>query len=58
MKLEGTITYLFNGTIFPFTGEWTPNEDGSVTQHFEQYNPDTEDWAVWFTGRYVRTENE
>ncbi len=58
MKLEGTITYHGNGTSFPFTGEWTPNEDGSVTPHFEQYNLDTKDWAVWFTGRYVRTENE
>lgn len=57
MKLEGTITYHANGASFPFTGEWTPIKDGSVTQHFEQFNPETEDWAVWFTGRYIRAEN-
>ncbi|WP_424341555.1 hypothetical protein [Henriciella sp.] len=51
MVLEGTIDY-HNGDSFPFRGEWTPNEDGSVTQRFEQYNPDTDAWDEWFTGIY------
>ena len=32
MKLTGTITYVATGQQAPFTGEWTPNEDGTVTQ--------------------------
>lgn len=56
MKLIGTITYHASGQSSPFTGEWTLNEDGSVTQHFEQYNVETEEWATWFTGIYTRLE--
>jgi hypothetical protein len=55
MKLIGTITYVANGQQADFTGEWTPNADGSVTQHFEQFNSETDAWDVWFTGRYVRS---
>lgn len=54
MKLEGTITYTGNGDVFPFRGEWTPNEDGTVTQAFEQYDPATEEWKGWFTGIYSK----
>ena len=53
MKLAGTITYVASGAQADFTGEWTANEDGSVTQHFEQYDPETETWVTWFTGRYT-----
>ncbi len=53
MRLEGEITYR-NETSFPFTGEWTLQQDGSVLQHFEQYDPDAEVWNVWFTGTYKR----
>ena len=54
MRLEGTIGY---GAANPangakFKGSWTPEEDGSVTQHFQQYNPATEEWTDWFTGIY------
>jgi len=53
MKLVGTITYHAGAQTAPFTGEWTPNADGTVTQHFEQYNAETDDWATWFTGIYT-----
>ena len=54
MKLEGEIVYQTGGTRAPFTGEWTLNADGSVTQHFEQYNSETDAWDDWFTGVYIR----
>lgn len=53
MKLEGEIRYHAGGQ-FPFTGEWTPLEDGTVRQHFEQFAPETETWEPWFTGIYSR----
>ena len=56
MKLVGTITYPGNAQSAPFTDEWTLNEDGTVTQHFEQYNAETDEWAVWFTGIYTRQD--
>jgi len=56
MKLEGVITYTVTGATADFTGEWTPNEDGSVTQHFEQYDAEADQWNPWFTGLYTRTE--
>lgn len=58
MVLKGTIYYYANGNSFPFRGIWTPNEDGSVTQHFDQQNPETGEWQVWFEGRYVRKEDD
>lgn len=54
MRLEGTITYQAGGPAIPFTGEWTPNTDGTVTQHFEQFDAATGSWSPWFTGTYVR----
>ena len=56
MKLTGTITYHGTSQSAPFTGEWTLNEDGTVTQHFEQYNAETDEWSAWFTGIYTRVE--
>lgn len=58
MKLEGTITYVATGLQAPFTGEWTPNEDGTVTQYFEQYDAETEQWNPWFSGLYTRKKPE
>ncbi|WP_084419863.1 hypothetical protein [Henriciella litoralis] len=55
MVLEGEISYR-GGATFPFRGRWTPNEDGSVTQAFEQYNPETDVWDDWFTGTYRQIE--
>ena len=54
MRLEGEIAYQTGGVKAPFTGEWTLNADGSVTQHFEQYNSETGTWDDWFTGVYAR----
>lgn len=53
MVLEGEIAYR-NGTAFPFRGTWTLEKDGAVIQHFEQYNPETDEWNDWFIGRYVK----
>lgn len=58
MALEGEIFYHQSGDRYPFRGVWTPNDDGSVTQHFTQYDAEAESWTVWFTGRYVRQEND
>lgn len=54
MALEGTIYYYAQKSSVPFKGTWTPQEDGSVRQHFEQYNPENKEWATWFDGRYVK----
>ena len=56
MQLVGHI-YPFAGAAARFRGTWTPNPDGSVRQFFEQYNEATENWDVWFDGRYVLSEN-
>ncbi len=53
MVLKGTISNR-NGTKSPFKGVWTPNEEGTVTQHFQQYNSKTETWNDWFVGTYKR----
>lgn len=53
MLLEGQIRNR-GGDVAPFTGEWTLNDDGSVTQHFKQQDPVTGEWSDWFVGRYVR----
>ena len=58
MRLEGTITNHNGPVTAPFTGEWTLNEDGSVTQHFEQYSAEKDEWIVWFTGIYRRAESD
>ena len=58
MKLEGTITYVATGQQAPFTGEWSLNEDGTVTQYFEQYDAETEQWNPWFSGLYTRKDSE
>lgn len=58
MKLTGTITYPASALTADFTGEWTPNADGTVTQHFEQYDAEKDEWVVWFTGQYTRRDDE
>ncbi|MCI4644926.1 MAG: hypothetical protein MRY64_09105 [Hyphomonadaceae bacterium] len=52
MILVGEITFR-DGTTAPFMGSWTPNEDGSVTQSFKQFDADTSAWVDWFTGVYT-----
>lgn len=58
MALEGDIYYYGQKNTVPFKGTWTPQDDGSVRQHFEQFNPETKEWATWFDGRYVKTSAE
>ncbi|WP_375210094.1 hypothetical protein [Hyphomonas jannaschiana] len=57
MYLEGEIRNR-GAASAPFTGEWTANADGSVTQHFRQQDPETGEWSDWFVGRYVRKSVE
>ncbi len=54
MVLEGEIRN-HGGPTAPFRGIWTPNEDGSVRQHFEQYDAASDEWRTWFTGLYRRS---
>lgn len=58
MKLVGEIAYQSIGLTAPFRGEWTPNADGTVTQHFEQYDADTDTWGGWFTATYKRQASD
>ena len=58
MRLEGTITYPATGQTAPFTGEWSLNSDGTVTQHFEQFDATEEVWSPWFTGTYSRQSDD
>jgi len=54
MVLNGKINYYKPGKSFPFRGTWTPNEDGSVRQFFEQFDTEKDQWIVWFDGVYER----
>ncbi|MEM9494928.1 MAG: hypothetical protein AAGA09_02900 [Pseudomonadota bacterium] len=56
MVMEGEIAY-HNGTTAPFRGTWTLEEDGSVTQYFQQFNGETEKWDDWFTGIYRKKKD-
>lgn len=56
MILEGVIGYPPGATpqSAKFRGSWTPNADGTVTQHFQQYDPSKEEWTDWFVGTYKK----
>jgi len=57
MALEGVIGYpggAAAGSGAKFRGTWTPNADGTVTQHFQQYDPLKDEWTDWFLGTYKR----
>lgn len=56
MRMKGNIYYYGTNQSFPFTGAWTPNEDGTVRQYFEQYNPENKTWVPWFDGKYTKIE--
>jgi hypothetical protein len=58
MVLNGIINYYTTGKSNDFRGSWTPNPDGSVRQFFEQRDPETQVWAVWFDGLYIRKNDE
>ena len=53
MVLLGEIYNYGSNETFDFCGTWTPDNDGSVRQFFEQYNDETDTWDPWFDGRYV-----
>lgn len=54
MQMEGTIFYYANNQSFPFKGSWTPNQNGTVRQYFEQFDPDKQQWVTWFDSIYTR----
>jgi len=54
MVLNGKINYYKTRKSQAFRGKWTPNADGSVRQFFEQQDPETNEWSVWFDGLYLR----
>ena len=54
MVLNGKINDYKTGQSNKFRGTWTPNPDGSVSQFFEQFDPEKKQWTVWFDGLYVR----
>lgn len=55
MVLEGEIASRA-GVTAPFKGTWALQEDGSVRQHFEQYNAEKDEWADWFIGTYRKKD--
>ena len=57
MKLEGEIAYQDMGKSVAFRGTWTPQDDGAVTQHLEQFDPQMQKWQSWFKGIYRRVED-
>jgi len=59
MVLEGTIGYGAGqpGNGAKFRGAWTPNEDGTVTQYFQQYDDARKEWTDWFKGTYKRKDS-
>lgn len=56
MVLEGSIGYGAGapGNGAKFRGTWTPQDDGSVKQHFQQYDAEKQEWTDWFIGIYTR----
>lgn len=58
MVLNGKINYYNTGKSQEFRGIWTPNADGSVRQLFEQQDPESQAWSVWFDGLYVKKADE
>lgn len=58
MVLEGHIYNYRQAAKTRFRGIWTPQEDGTVVQHFDIYNADSDEWNVWFEGLYVRSEKK
>ena len=58
MALNGKINYYKTGKSQDFRGTWTANEDGSVRQLFEQRDPESGKWTVWFDGLYIKKASE
>ena len=58
MALTGKINYYKTGKSQAFRGTWTANADGSVRQFFEQQDPESREWTVWFDGLYIKKSME
>lgn len=56
LTMEGTITYLDRPQPRGFRGRWTAQDDGTVLQQFWEQDPESGEWADWFTGIYTRTD--
>jgi len=59
MVLTGKIYYAGKDDhpIRDFKGIWSPLEDGSVKQHFEESTDGGKTWQPWFTGYYFKKSN-
>lgn len=55
MVLEGQITYARpEGPVsLDFRGAWTPLDNGHVIQHFQQWDPNAQNWSDWGLLTYV-----
>jgi hypothetical protein len=56
MVLVGTILNYKQKVKHPFRGTWTPNDDGTVRQFFEQLSEKEKVWQTWFDGLYTRKD--
>jgi hypothetical protein len=53
MVLRGQIRYR-DGRSAPFMGVWSKQPDGTIRQHFQEFDLPTQQWTDWFTGTYRR----
>jgi hypothetical protein len=60
MVLEGSIGYGAGvaGNGAKFKGTWALQDDGTVKQHFQQYDAEKKEWSDWFIGIYAKKDNE
>ena len=60
MILTGEITYFDaeGARELAFRGAWTPQADGAVIQHFQQWDPEGEQWTRWALLTYVPAETD
>lgn len=58
MILTGEIVYFSaQGTATrEFRGAWSPQPNGHLIQHFQQYDADSESWTEWALLTYVRQD--
>jgi hypothetical protein len=56
MVLSGKINDYKSGRSQAFRGTWTPNQDGSVRQFFEQQDSQSGAWKTWFDGLYIKQQ--
>ena len=57
MVLNGHIYTHNKKSSAPFRGTWTQLDDGRVRQLFEQFDPNSKQWNIWFDGYYVKSLN-